>query len=110
MHVGLPYTCDLETLPLTLGADALGGRGRVKNVGKVYLRVYRSSVGPDEGHLKAYLQRTIEAWGVPPALKSEEITVPHSSTWSSDSTVPVRQTDPLPLTMLSMALEVPVGG
>lgn len=47
---------------------------------------------------------------MPPALKREEITVPISATWSAEGLVLVRQTGPLPLTVLSMALEVAVGG
>jgi hypothetical protein len=112
VHVGLPITADIQTLPWFAQIDAGFGQGRTKNVNRVWLRVYRSSgifVGQDADHLTEAKQRTIEPYGSPPALKSDEIQVVVSPTWNNSGQVFVRQKDPLPLTLVSMTLEVAVG-
>lgn len=111
VQIGLPITADLQTLPLAFETQALG-QGRVKNVNKVWLRVYRSSgifVGPNPNELVEAKQRTIEPYGSPPALKSEEISVVLTPTWADNGQIYVRQSDPLPLTIVSMTLEVSIG-
>lgn len=111
VHVGLPITADLQTLPLSFDTEAYG-QGRVKNVNQVWLRVYRSSgifVGPNTGKLVEAKQRTTEPYGSPPTLKSEEIQVTLTPTWADSGSVCVRQSDPLPLTVVSMTLEVAIG-
>jgi len=112
-HIGLPIVADLQTLPLAAAVDNAFGQGRAKNVNKAWLRVYRSSgifVGPDEDNLTEAKQRTTEAYGSPPALKSEEIQVSVTPSWRDSGQVFVRQVDPLPLTIVSLTLEVALGG
>jgi hypothetical protein len=110
--VGLPYQSDLQTLPMTLNVDGFG-QGRAKNVNKAWLRVYKSSgifVGPDPDTLVEYKQRTTELYGNPPALKSEEVLVVLTPSWGASGQVYIRQSDPLPLTLSGMTLEVSIGG
>ncbi|WP_244973648.1 hypothetical protein [Polynucleobacter paneuropaeus] len=112
VQVGLPIIADMQTLPWAAQIDAGFGQGRTKNVNKVWLRVYRSSgifVGPDSDNLTEAKQRTTEIYGSPPALKSEEIPVMITPSWNDSGQVFVRQSDPLPLTVVSMTLEVSVG-
>lgn len=112
VQVGLPITADLQTLPWAAQIDAGFGQGRMKNVNRVWLRVYQSSgifVGPDATHLTEAKQRTTEPYGSPPALKSEEIRIDITPTWADSGQVFVRQSDPLPLTIVSMTLEVALG-
>jgi hypothetical protein len=112
VHVGLPITADLETLPITLQADGFG-QGRTKNVNKCWLRVYRSGgiwVGPDEDNLTEMKQRIGELFGDPPELKTEEMQIVVTPLWGSGGQVFVRQTDPLPLKLVSLTSEVAVGG
>lgn len=113
VHVGLPITADLQTLPVAAAIDNGYGQGRTKNVNKAWLRVFRSSgifVGPDETLLVEAKQRTTEPYGTPPALKSEEIMVLTTPSWQDGGQVFVRQADPLPLTVVSLTAEVAVGG
>lgn len=112
VHIGLPITADMKTLPLAFETAGMG-QGRVKNVNKVWLRVFRSSgifTGPSVDRLTEAKQRTTEAWGAPPALKTEEIEIMVESDWTDGGSICVRQADPLPLTVLSMSLEVSIGG
>lgn len=113
VHVGLPYQSDIQTLPLALQIDTGFGQGRYKNINKAWLRVFRSSgifIGPDSEHLVEAKQRKEEPYGTPPALKSEDIQVVVTPSWSDSGSVYIRQSDPLPLTVVALTLEVAVGG
>ena len=111
--VGLPITADIQTLPVAMQVDNAFGVGRMKNVNKAWLRVYQSSgifVGPNENQLVEAKQRTVEPYGSPPALKSQVIEVMATPSWADSGAVFVRQSDPLPLTLISLTLEIAVGG
>lgn len=113
VHVGLPITADMQTLPLALQVDHAFGQGRLKNINHACLRVYRSSgiyVGPNEDQLLEIKPRTTEVYGTPPELRTEEVEIMLSPSWTEDGAIFVRQTDPLPLTILAMTLEVSLGG
>ena len=113
IQIGLPITADLETLPLAIDGIPDFGQGRLKNVNKVYLRVANSSgilAGPDFSTLRAFKQRTTEPYGSPPLPVSGEIEIVLDNAWGSTGQVCVRQSDPLPLTIVSATLEVSVGG
>jgi hypothetical protein len=113
-QIGLPITADMQTLPLFTEQISAFGQGRPKNVNRVFLRVYKSSgvwAGPDANNLREYKQRRAEPYGSPPNLiEAEEIEIPVAPSWSSNGQILVRQSDPLPLTVVSMTLDVAVGG
>jgi hypothetical protein len=113
VHVGLPITADLKTLPWMIESDSAAGQGRPKNVNEVWLRVHESSgifAGPSFDYLTEVKQRTNEPYGSPPALKSEEIRLQITPSWTDSGQVCLRQSDPLPLTLVSMTLQVAIGG
>lgn len=113
VHIGLPITADLNTLPLAAQTDGSFAQGRYKNVNKAWLRVYRSSgifVGPDANHLVEAKQRTTEPYGSPPVLKTEEIDLMLTPGWGDGGQIYIRQVDPLPLTVVNLTLEVALGG
>ena len=112
VHIGLPYKSDLQTLPLQLQTEALG-QGRVKNINHVWLRVFESSgifAGPSADKLVEAKQRTTEPYGTPPNLKTEDIKLMLTPTWQDNGQIFVRQTDPLPLTIVGLTIEVAIGG
>jgi len=113
VQIGLPIVADLQTLPFAAQIDNGFGQGRVKNVNKAWLRVFQSSgifVGPNADKLTEAKQRSTEAYGSPPALKSAEVPVAITPAWADSGQVFIRQADPLPLTVVSLTLEVEVGG
>lgn len=113
VQIGLPIVADLQTLPWAAQIDAAFGQGRYKNVNKIWLRVYASSgifAGPDANNLTEAKQRTNEPYGSPPALKSQEVEIVISPSWNDSGQVFIRQSDPLPLTAVSITLEVSIGG
>jgi hypothetical protein len=114
VHIGLPITADLRTLPLAMEGAQAAGQGTVKNVNKVHLRVSQSSVikaGPSFDRLREYPARAVsDPYGSPPALRDGELALSIDPSWNQDAALCVRQDLPLPLTVLSMTLEIQSGG
>ncbi|MFR1630998.1 MAG: hypothetical protein ACLSU5_09140, partial [Sutterella wadsworthensis] len=112
--IGLSYETVLKTLPVTLQAqDGSLGRGHVKNVNKVMMRVYQTSgveAGPDEQNVKKIKPRTKEAFGSAPDLYTGEVDLGVVGAWQADGTVCIRQAEPLPFTLVYHSAEVEIGG
>ncbi|MDY7579353.1 hypothetical protein RGU70_13625 [Herbaspirillum sp. RTI4] len=110
--VGLPITCQVQTLPAALTVDAGFGETLQKNVNRVYMRVFRSSggyVGPDANNLTYSTQRSsTDLPGSQPALASGVVEVVIQPDWNFDGSVFIQQTDPLPLTICSIATDMDV--
>lgn len=112
VQIGLPITADLQTLPLAVQMEGFG-QGKKKNVNKVYLRVKDSSgifTGPDFNSLTEAKIRTIEPYGSPPMLQTREIEVVNRAAWADGAQVSVRQSDPLPLTVIDLTIDFAMGG
>lgn len=113
VQIGLPIVADLQTLPFAAQMDNGFGQGRLKNVNRAWLRVFRSAgvfAGPSADKLTEVKQRTTEPYGSPPNLRTEEFQLDITPAWSDAGQIFVRQADPLPLTLVSMTLETEVGG
>ena len=111
-QVGLPYTSDIQTLPIDLGSREGTVQGRRKRLSRVVLRVEKSRgifVGPSSDRLVEYKQRAGEAWGDPIQPVTGDIEVPILPQWDTDGDLWIRQSDPLPLTLLAAMPEVSVG-
>lgn len=112
VHVGIPIAADAATLPVVAQIDSGYGQGRMKNVNRTWLRVHESSgifAGPDADNLVEAKQRTNEPAGQPPVLKEQEIEIVLPGRWNDSGQVYVRQSDPLPLTIVSVTAEVAIG-
>jgi hypothetical protein len=108
VHVGLPYTCDLQTLPIAVQVEAFS-HGRTKNVNRVWLRCTDSGafdVGPDTSRLRSSDPRGENAG----TYMSGQIPVPVDGKWTDDGQVWLRQSDPLPVTVVGQVVEVSIGG
>ena len=104
--VGLPITAELQTAPLSLQVEA-AGQGRMLNVNEVWVRVFQSSsgmIGPDSTQLVPIPDLTKTT------REDKEVRVQLPGEWTEDGQVVVRQTDPLPLTVVGLTLEVSIGG
>ena len=113
VHVGLPFWSDMQTLPVSVMQIPGAGQGRPKNVNKVALRVFQSGgikAGPDFDHLVEAKQRSAEIYGTPPNLKTAEVEIVIPPSWQPGAQVCVRQSDPLPLTVVSMTIDYAVAG
>jgi hypothetical protein len=113
IHVGLPFVGDIETLDL----DTAGNRtikDQKTNVVRALMTVEETrgvfvgpSWGPSDDAPLASMQeaklRDEEAEYGPVDLLTGDLDVPIESTWDSNGRFLVRQVDPLPLTLLSIA-------
>jgi hypothetical protein len=113
VHVGLPFESLIKTLPLMIdGAPALG-QGVYKKITDAFLNVTRSSgfaVGASPTKLYEFKQRTVEVYGSPPAWYDGQAKVEVLGSWDSVDHVYIQSKDPLPLTLLSITVEVSTGG
>ena len=108
IHYGLEITADMETLPLVYTTVPGFGSGDFKNVNKAYVRVNRSraiQVGPDADHLRAQNLRTTEDMGTPTRLRSEELALVVDPKLDRTGGMYIRNTDPAPLTVVSIGIE-----
>lgn len=109
--VGLPIEADLQTLPFAAMVDNAAGQGKRKNVNKADIRIYSSSglkAGPSVDKLTTLPLRSTEPYGSPPSLRTGEVSLLVAESWSSTGQICIRQSDPLPLEVVSIALDVEV--
>ena len=112
-HVGLAYTTDIQTLPVDLGSREGSVQGRKKRVGKVTLRVEQSRgifLGPSSDRLIEWKQRDTESWGEAIQPFTGDVDIPILPQWNAEGDLWIRQSDPLPLTLLAALPEISVGG
>lgn len=123
IHVGLPYTTDIQTLDI----DTVQGRPLVdkkKLVTNVVLNVEGTrglwagsyeptddTVGADPSPLYEYKPERSD-YESPAELMTEPIEIPTTGEWNGNGRVFIRQSDPVPMTILSInpGGVLPVGG
>jgi hypothetical protein len=123
VHVGLPYFSDLETLDIdTQGGQTIVDRNKLINGLSMHVQDTRGVfIGPkapeddDDDPLENLVQlklRENEAWGEPDDLFTGVVSQPIEGQWNSNGRVFIRQVDPLPMTILSIAPSgiIPLGG
>ena len=112
VHVGLPYTSQMQTLPLDLEGRSGTGSGRIKRIVGATVRLERSRgvlAGPEATRLTDMRRRSSEPFGTAPSLFTGDLPVPFEPSWTLDGTLMVEQRDPLPLTVLAVMPEVELG-
>lgn len=112
INVGLPYVCDLQTLPMAIELEGYG-QGVPKNINEVMLRVYKSSAafaGPTFEELAEAKVRTTEPLGSPPDLATGTMDIVIPPAWDDEGQVCIRHTSPRALTILSMTVDLTLGG
>ena len=117
VHVGLPYTCDLETLNVELNLNSGTTQGTQVKISEVTLRFLNSrggQVGPDSdnggANLDDIITRTSEPLGSPTNLYTGDIKMPIVSGYDVGGRIFFRQDKPLPTTILAVIPVVTVGG
>lgn len=101
VHVGLPYTSEIETLEPPVQEI----QGLYKSATETIVGIDRSRgmwVGPDADDLVELKQREDEAWGEPTSLASGYVRVIAEASASGYGSLLLRQLDPLPMTVLAV--------
>jgi hypothetical protein len=107
VHVGLPYNADFETLDVVLpSAESVRLRNKTfKRLGLIVQDTRGLQAGRDADHLQTIAGRTPEdAYGVP-GLLQDTVEVWVSGNWHKNGRVFVRQSDPLPVSILGVIPE-----
>ena len=106
VKVGLAYTSLLQTMRLDAGSQDGTSQGRTKRIFDITIRMYESvgvEVGPDLDNMERIPFRSSadpQDAGIPVFTGDKEIEF--RGNYESDGFVYVRQTQPLPLTILSL--------
>jgi hypothetical protein len=109
VHVGLPYVSDFETLDLDVNGEQM--RDRRKQITSVSLLVEDTRggfIGPNEDQLVEL--RTDTPIGDPLEAVTGVVEVNITATWEQSGRFMVRQSDPLPMTILSAIPCGSIGG
>ncbi|MGV6475351.1 hypothetical protein [Azotobacter vinelandii] len=103
-HVGLPITADFETLDITMANSQafLGAKKRINNVVVLCQESRGIFAGPRSDKLREFKQRSTENYGEPINLLTGRAEIVIDATWTDTGRLFIRQTDPLPLTILGV--------
>lgn len=110
VHVGLPYTSELQTLALDMPSGE--NEGKKQKISRVVIRLIDSrggAIGPDETHLDNIAFRSFEGYNESTALFTGDKDQAISQAWGRTCGLVFRQTSPLPVTILAIVPDVEVG-
>lgn len=108
VHVGLPFTSLLETMPIVGGGVRGTDQGRPTGTGRTTVRLYNSVGGKlGRGPTPAYFETIVgrkgaDAMDRPPPLFTGDREVTLGSSHELDPTITIVQDQPLPLTILGL--------
>lgn len=106
VHIGLPYTSQITTLPLAPQTQDGGfATTQRKNLRSITVRVDGTAAlkaGPDEEHLTQYAPRAQEVMGAAAATITGVIQVEFTPKWDASGQVVLRQDQPLPMRLINL--------
>ncbi len=108
VHIGLRYNSDLETLDLDRGQQVRDKRKRIGQLGLIIESSARSFFAGQSAN--ALRQFTRQDWEAVEDAHTGQVHLNLTSSFTEDGRVFIRQTDPLPLTVLAVIPQVDVGG
>jgi hypothetical protein len=112
VHVGLPYVSTLRTMNLEATLSDGTGQGRVKRVGRVVLRLYKTLGGSagfgDEALDPLRFRVSADPMGSAPALFSGDYELAFPAGYDTFAHVLARQAQPLPMTVLALIADLDV--
>ena len=106
IHVGLGYNADVETLAIELPTQTGTAQGKRKNITSLTMRVEKSRgirAGPDSGSVVAVKDQLN-------TLFTGDLSMSMRPKWNTQGSIFVRQSYPLPMTILAIIPEVSIGG
>ena len=115
IHVGLPYQSKLRTLDLNMQRQDGVQLTRRSRVAAVAIRIEQTRglwAGVDEAHLQESIDRTAEPYDAATGLRSCDLHLSLSSTYTDygGGSVWIETKDPLPASVLAIVPEVSAGG
>lgn len=112
VHIGLPINAEFETLDINItGQETLLDKKKLVNSVSLVVNASRGIfAGVDAGHLYEYPQREFEFYDDPVDDATGVVEVKLDANWDKNGRVYIRQTDPLPLSVLAVIPRITVGG
>ena len=113
VHAGLPYDCDIVTLPVDLpqATDSVANKKKLATHVDIYVKASRGIfAGSDLDHLFEWPQRALENYGQPTDLYTGIVEIPIGSTWNNTGQIALRQSDPLPISIIALTTVGQIGG
>jgi hypothetical protein len=112
VHVGLQFLSEFETLDLTLQnqPNFLSVQKRVNEVTVICEETRGLFVGPDADHLYENKQRNTENYNDPIKLLTGQAQITIDGRWEQPGRIFIRQSDPLPVSILGVIINVQSGG
>lgn len=110
--VGLPFTAEIETLPLAIQTGQGWSVARPQQVQQAFLRVVRSrniKAGVDRDQLFNIPTRDAEDYVSPIELVTRDLPVQVAGTSGNETVVVVRSTDPTPMHIAAVLIEPQTG-
>lgn len=110
--IGLPFTSDLETLDMTLQnqPNFLGLNKRINSITAICEQTRGISAGTDVDHLYDLKQRADENYNDSVRLLTGLAEIQVAGKWEQPGRVFIRQSDPLPASILGVLFDVQAGG
>jgi len=106
VHAGLSYDSDLETLSIESGAADGTAVGKTKRIHRVIVKLLNTlglKTGASSSDLTEYtFRKTSDPLGSAPPLFSGDIELPWEGGYATQARVYLRQTDPLPGTIVAV--------
>ncbi len=111
VHVGLPYISEMETLDIHInGQETLLDKKKLMKSASLIVHSSRGIwAGTEKARLYEYAQREFEFYDNPVEDATGIVEINLDATWSKNGRVYVRQTDPLPLSILAVIPRLDVG-
>ena len=111
VHVGLPYECDLETLDVSVPNEVIIDKKKIIHTLRMLVEKTRGlRAGPDATNLYEEKLRSNEGYDEPTAARTGLTQIPIKGAWVKTGRVLIRQSEPLPATVLAVIPDVSVGG
>lgn len=115
---GIPYDVDIQTMPVMMNTSSGSNAGRRQQPGEIVIHLLNSrnvlaGAGKEDGSEPAVFEiksRGDEPWGEVDELKSGKYLMDSPNVVSGQTSVYIKQTDPLPLTVLGVFMDPIIGG
>jgi len=112
VSVGLPYTAEIETLPLVLATQGGSAHVNRQTINKVVVRSLDTKgveVAIAGGEFEAIAERLAEPMGALPDIAARDYEVKLPAYWDDSATLVIRQTQPMPMHVTGLFMQPDIG-
>ncbi len=112
VHIGLPYDSNLQPSKVVMQVNGGSSMARRKRIHEVIVKFYRTlngKIGRDADNLDPIIfGKFTDTMGTAPDLYTGDVRMPFNGDLTNDADIYIRQSDPLPMTVLALMLKMEV--